>query len=460
MGTSNISVATAPAATCPLRSLQPGDQLRQAREDATVLLAYAVQSDHAVGADKTNALIDAIEALDAADRGRTQATHAQRSEFWKAYEAIATTMAPVSAFSLRKTTELMEKKWWTKPFAPTTGLALLAIVVFTVSLFAQYCWVTGRDLLDQAGELSKQKSQAVEQLWKLRDEGERIAAERSQLQDAHPPSVLPAGTMEAAVRGGAPSARSAGPTVESNRESPRNRAKLDLLAEAEQRNKSAMRPVQRQVEALGRATADIEPALLDWYRLCPRKLCERGWLDSHELDVKSRKGRIKDLEAQLAKLPVPAIDAALRSAKLVTVDARRIELEQERDREQFDLIRHQAELSRDLVHRARMFLRAADAYVIPMLMGWLGALTFMLRTLVLQLRNHSYTPAFASISFVRMVLGMMAGALGGMFVPSADNALKALPPMALPFVFGYGVEILFSFLDRIVNAFPATAAKA
>jgi len=34
-----------------------------------------------------------------------------------------------------------------------------------------------------------------------------------------------------------------------------------------------------------------------------------------------------------------------------------------------------------------------------------------------------------------------------------DPTLKTLPPLFIPFVFGYGIEILFSLLDKVVKAF-------
>jgi hypothetical protein len=31
--------------------------------------------------------------------------------------------------------------------------------------------------------------------------------------------------------------------------------------------------------------------------------------------------------------------------------------------------------------------------------------------------------------------------------------LKALPPLALPFVLGYAIEVLFAFMDKLVKSF-------
>ena len=99
---------------------------------------------------------------------------------------------------------------------------------------------------------------------------------------------------------------------------------------------------------------------------------------------------------------------------------------------------------------------------IPMLMGLLGASTYMLRLLVLQLKTSTFTPRFPSLSLVRLVLGMIVGVLGGSLLPViGEGGIKALPPLAMPFVFGYAIEVLFAGLDKLVSSFtPAAVAPS
>jgi hypothetical protein len=55
-----------------------------------------------------------------------------------------------------------------------------------------------------------------------------------------------------------------------------------------------------------------------------------------------------------------------------------------------------------------------------------------------------------------MVMGALAGSIiVWLFldVIKEEASLKSLTPPALAFVVGYGVEILFAFLDRIIEAF-------
>lgn len=62
-------------------------------------------------------------------------------------------------------------------------------------------------------------------------------------------------------------------------------------------------------------------------------------------------------------------------------------------------------------------------------------------------------PVSASVSIVRICLGAVAGVFGSLILPASDTGLKSLPPLFVPFVFGYGIEILFSLLDRLVKSF-------
>jgi hypothetical protein len=105
------------------------------------------------------------------------------------------------------------------------------------------------------------------------------------------------------------------------------------------------------------------------------------------------------------------------------------------------------------------------AYLLPALYGLLGACAFVLR----QLCNDVSTLRFADDSRVRYTLrlniGVLAGLAVGWFIdPTQEGSVVAnLSPLALAFVAGYGSDLLFAVLDRIVNAFstqPAAEAPA
>jgi hypothetical protein len=118
----------------------------------------------------------------------------------------------------------------------------------------------------------------------------------------------------------------------------------------------------------------------------------------------------------------------------------------------------EADSLRATLLNVRLTLANIANYLIPMLMGLLGALAFILRSLTIHLREHTYVHMSASLSVVRMCLGAVAGVFGTMLAPGSDGALKGLPPLIVPFVFGYGIEILFSIMDRVVGSFTQAEA--
>jgi len=90
-----------------------------------------------------------------------------------------------------------------------------------------------------------------------------------------------------------------------------------------------------------------------------------------------------------------------------------------------------------------------------LLYGLLGACTYVLRALLNDIRALTYTHKSFIGYKVRVVLGTLSGlAISWFFPPSAD-ILKTLSPLALAFLAGYSVEILFAAMDKFVSAFSA-----
>lgn len=100
-------------------------------------------------------------------------------------------------------------------------------------------------------------------------------------------------------------------------------------------------------------------------------------------------------------------------------------------------------------------------WVLPLLYGALGAAVFVIRTLSVQARDRLFrTEALVSL-VLRVFLGMISGlAIGWFWNQSPAGATtpgalttSTLSPFALAFVAGYGVELFFALLDKIVSTF-------
>ena len=107
--------------------------------------------------------------------------------------------------------------------------------------------------------------------------------------------------------------------------------------------------------------------------------------------------------------------------------------------------------------------RVADVFqqfVLPMLYGGLGGIAYALRTLAQQSRDRLYGVENETADSLRTWLGVIAGlAIGWFFAPdkSTGARLGALSPLALAFVAGYSVDLLFTAMDRLVAAFSGPA---
>jgi hypothetical protein len=108
---------------------------------------------------------------------------------------------------------------------------------------------------------------------------------------------------------------------------------------------------------------------------------------------------------------------------------------------------------------SRLEVEILNIYVLPLLYGFLGACTFVLRSLSLEVKAEIYSRRSDIRFYLRMLLGSIAGLSAAWFLASAgaDSAehktVALLSPLALAFLAGYGVEIVFATMDRLIGAF-------
>jgi hypothetical protein len=111
---------------------------------------------------------------------------------------------------------------------------------------------------------------------------------------------------------------------------------------------------------------------------------------------------------------------------------------------------------------ASRVLEVLQQYVLPLLYGWLGAMAYVLRTLGQQSRARLFSTENQTDFNLRVWLGVVAGLAIGWFFRSdkgAGPAVGSLSALALAFVAGYSVDLLFTAMDRIVAAFSTSSEK-
>ena len=108
-----------------------------------------------------------------------------------------------------------------------------------------------------------------------------------------------------------------------------------------------------------------------------------------------------------------------------------------------------------------MLLVFLSGFVLPMLYGLLGACAFVLRQLSDEIDKLTYAHDARVRYSLRLNIGLLSGLAVGWFIKpgSGDATLISLSPLALAFIAGYGSDLFFVALDKVVQAFsPASGA--
>jgi hypothetical protein len=107
-------------------------------------------------------------------------------------------------------------------------------------------------------------------------------------------------------------------------------------------------------------------------------------------------------------------------------------------------------------------LKILQVYFLPLLYGWVGACAYVLRQLILETRDRTYQSEAKTAYDLRIFLGVLAGLAVGWFLrPDSQNKLLGqIAPFTLSFLAGYSVEVLFSAMDKLVNAFGSSSQNS
>jgi hypothetical protein len=104
--------------------------------------------------------------------------------------------------------------------------------------------------------------------------------------------------------------------------------------------------------------------------------------------------------------------------------------------------------------RAPAVMAGFTGFVLPMLLGLLGAFTYVYRDLDRRVRTATLLPGDAMHGSLRMLLGtILAGLLGVIWTSGQPIKLEGvtLSLAALAFFVGYSVEVVFQLLDSAVT---------
>ena len=148
-------------------------------------------------------------------------------------------------------------------------------------------------------------------------------------------------------------------------------------------------------------------------------------------------GEIRGNPTELKKklqLPVPLAD------DLATVSNDRLQVYQD--------VRY---LGQSVVDAVAVFYGAITIGILPVLYALLGTCAYLLRSYEQDMRNRTFLPSHAD--FPRFMIAAIAGAVVGLFNNFTISQGASIPPLAIAFLVGYAVDVFFSFLEGLIQAF-------
>lgn len=378
-------------------------QLGRAADDARSLLGFAAQTSRHLDPTVVEDLTRALDALARPSEPGTRPDPKAEAAFWQKYDALTVAMAPTSAATIRHTEAAkagLSPAWM--PLLVTVSCLLLVIALQLLVIGA------GR-LLDDINNSEKRLGDLDGRSSELSGQIQRIQREMDE--------------GEGGARGNS---------------KPHTKAEKDRLE----------KEIERITEEVGRTTdkrqAEVQKSqhthdlVQYWYNRIRVVATLPSMKDVYAEKVAHAEARYKKvLESRSPGTPLYRLAEAQHRSALTQIEAQK------------------ARAAQSMI---TIMLPQINTYVLPALLGVLGAMTFVLRSLSVQLANYSYTPQPRGTTLARMTLGMVAGVFGSLMVSAGanpDQGLRVLPPLVLPFVFGYGVDIFFALLDKVVETFTS-----
>jgi uncharacterized membrane protein len=105
--------------------------------------------------------------------------------------------------------------------------------------------------------------------------------------------------------------------------------------------------------------------------------------------------------------------------------------------------------SSNVQQAANLVIGIFGSYILPVLFGLVGAIAYAVRNISDQIRSTTFSDSSPIRHFMRITLGALMGAVIGLF--SGSTSPLTLPPLALSFLAGYGVEGVFNMFDELIQ---------
>jgi hypothetical protein len=103
------------------------------------------------------------------------------------------------------------------------------------------------------------------------------------------------------------------------------------------------------------------------------------------------------------------------------------------------------------------FYGAIATCLLPVLYALLGTCAYLLRCFEQEMTTRTYIPSSANSA--RFLIAAISGGVVGLFNNFTVTQGASIPPLALAFLAGYAVDVFFSFLEGLLQAFTKTKSS-
>jgi hypothetical protein len=110
--------------------------------------------------------------------------------------------------------------------------------------------------------------------------------------------------------------------------------------------------------------------------------------------------------------------------------------------------------AQSLLDDVSFFFGAITTCLLPVLYALLGTCAYLLRSFEDQMRSKTFIPSVANSA--RFLIAGIGGAVVGLFNNFTITQGASIPPLAIAFLVGYAVDVFFSFLEGLLQAFTKT----
>lgn len=358
------------------------------------------------------------------------------------HNQLATAIAPASVESIRRS----EAARHTTVFMPTASAVISAFLVFAIVVTLQGYWVVGKRLRDVVQRQDIKRQELVIKQAAIVDALTLLKQRLKQSPDA----VNDCSSNEEFDD----RKKNESPTKAKARIQQCTR--YETLKEEEAKLRQSLLPITRELQDLQDQVEPATTVLTNWSQVMDWLVPGTKWDNDYRNEIdklrdKQRTPKVPDSGSSESGSNAPLgrtspSDSESRWTRLLLNSL----IEEENRKVESRISELQQLRWRVLTHRFDILLEIFQNYFIPAFLGLLGALVFILRDIALRLRTWTYIPESWSNGAGRIVVGTMAGVIGGWFIPAPDGVARSIPPLVIPFLFGYSVNILFGWLDKAV----------